>query len=286
MMLQYKNLFSFATPRRVVTLACVAISLTLFASCKYNNPGEPQGKSGATFVPQTHTIAQLKEMYRTGGATVGGPVVINAQVISDDYEGNIYKSIYLQDATGGIEFKAGLVGASLFYKRGEIVSLNCNALQLGQYGGTINIGLPTAADSRYETAYLSEQMTFQRLARKREKQELKIVDLTIPTLSPQYTHMLVRLKGVQFISSELFSTYADPLNKVNVSAVERTLEDADGNTIVLRSSSYARFAGLRVPEGSGEIVAILGYFNGKPQLLISNPQDLSFNQLRFPSKNN
>lgn len=34
-------------------------------------------------------------------------IVIGGQVVSEDRSGNVYKSIYIQDATGGIELKIG-----------------------------------------------------------------------------------------------------------------------------------------------------------------------------------
>ena len=63
--------------------------------------------------------------------------------------------------------------------------------------------------------------------------------------------------------------------------MERQIEDQQGNRVVLRSSSYALFAGRQIPEGSGNITAILGYFNGKPQLLISLESDVNFTSPRF-----
>lgn len=253
------------------------------ASCRYNDPGVPSPQVRDSFKPRTHTIAQLKKMYRSGGNTIGGDVVINAQVISDDSDGNIYRAMYLQDETGGVEFKCGIVGSSLFFKKGTVVSLDCNALQLGMYGGIVNLGF-APSDTKYETGYLTDRMALDRMAVGQVNKELQIKETTISSLSMEDAHRLVRISGVQFLSSQLNQTYAAPENKENMPAVERVLEDKDGNTIVLRNSSYSRFAGKRLPEGSGSITAILSFFNGKPQLLISSDRDLHFDEFRFPSK--
>jgi hypothetical protein len=62
------------------------------------------------------------------------------------------------------------------------------------------------------------------------------------------------------------TTWADP-TKV-ISAVSDTLEDCSNNKIVLRTSSYAAFAGQKVPCGKGSMVAIAGAYNTTMQLIV------------------
>ena len=59
-----------------------------------------------TMTPNT-TIAQLKALYKSGPVKIEKDIVIGGQVVSEDRSGNVYKSIYIQDATGGIELKIG-----------------------------------------------------------------------------------------------------------------------------------------------------------------------------------
>lgn len=258
--------------------------VALLTSCQFNKIDPPQEHTPEPLWERTMTIQELKALYQSKPVRVVPDAVIVGQVISDDREGNIYKSIYLQDETGGIEFKAGLVNSHLLYKRGSQIAIRCHGLTLGKYGGVVTLG-KTSTEEKYENAYLPEQVP-PRLVRCDNKVELlNYKTVTIPMLSFADANTLVRLEGVQFVDSELGQTYADPDNKTSVSAVEHQIEDQQGNRIVLRSSSYSLFAGKELPQGSGNITAILGYFNGKPQLLISLESDVNFTSPRFQAAN-
>lgn len=265
-------------------IAIVAALLgLLLSSCQYNSTTPPKVKEQTPLWPRTMTIRELKKLYKSGATLIIPNAIIVGQVISDDSEGNIYKSIYLQDETGGIEFKAGLVNSHLLYKRGANMAIRCHALTLGKYGGLVTLGA-ASTDAKYENAYLPEKVTPQITQASTHRELLDIRTLTIPILQEEYANTLVKLEGVQFIDSELGQTYADATNKESVPAVERTIEDKDGNTVVLRTSSHALFADRSLPEGSGNIVAILSFFNGKPQLIVSLESDINFNAPRFAAK--
>ena len=91
-------------------------SLALLASCDEWEPvftgnyGEADIYEPVTMTPNT-TILELKKMYTEGTPlTIEKDIIIGGQVISEDKSGNIYKSLYIQDATAGIELKLGKNG--------------------------------------------------------------------------------------------------------------------------------------------------------------------------------
>ena len=110
---------------------------------------------------------------------------------------------------------------------------------------------------------------------------IKPHELTIATLSKKYAGTLIRLQDVQFLSSEQGQTYADPQGKDKNRNVNRTLVDRTGRQLIVRTSSYAKFAGRTLPSGSGDVTAILTYFRDTPQLLILREQDVQFTRARF-----
>ncbi len=211
-------------------LIVVVGMLALLTSCQYNKIDPPQEPKQRPLWERTMTIQELKALYQSKPVRVVPDAVIVGQVISDDSEGNIYKSIYLQDETGGIEFKAGLVNSNLLYKRGSKIAIRCHGLTLGKYGGVVTLG-KSSTEPKYENAYLPEQMTPSLVRCDNTRQPLVYRTLTIPTLSPEYTNTLIRLEGVQFVDSELGQTYADADNKTSVPAVERQIEDQQGNRV-------------------------------------------------------
>jgi hypothetical protein len=76
---------------------------------------------------------------------------------------------------------------------------------------------------------------------------------------------LIKIDSVEFSSLELFTTYADAVNQTSEN---RTLTDCSGNTIIVRTSGYANYAGTQVAQGNGSLVAIVGVFGSTIQLYI------------------
>ena len=122
------------------------------------------------------TIDALKKLYKEHGKPVEieDPLVIRGEVTSSDESGNVYREIYVQDATGAMDFKIGRSSSYDDYKPGQILYINCQGLTLGEYGfkdrdyagsGQLQLGLKrnTALDlnkgewvdaDEYETSYI------------------------------------------------------------------------------------------------------------------------------------
>lgn len=136
----------------------------LFAGCeefqpvftgKYPAPQEQKIYTDDDF-SKIMTIAEVKDMYAANGSKpykVKKNCVIKGQVTTSDQVGNLYKSLYIQDETAGIEIKIGKNGLYNEYKLGQWLYVDCTDLTVGDYNGMINIGYedPTG---QYETAYL------------------------------------------------------------------------------------------------------------------------------------
>lgn len=136
----------------------------LFAGCeefqpvftgKYPDPQEQKIYTDDDF-GKIMSIAEVKDMYAANGSKpykVKKNCVIKGQVTTSDQVGNLYKSLYIQDETAGIEIKIGKNGLYNEYKLGQWLYVDCTDLTVGDYNGMINIGYedPTG---EYETAYL------------------------------------------------------------------------------------------------------------------------------------
>lgn len=264
-------------------------SLTLLlglgaTSCvSYNQVDDPRfdaAQSQRDHLPlPTHTISQLKALYQRGGMLIDKPIVISGIIVSEDSEGNLYRSAYIADETGGMELKFSMGNLSSIYPQGTRVRLLCQGLTLGNYAGQINLG-GKSTEERYETGFVAELLVPQHLL-KDVRGEVKPHQLTIATLDKQYAGTLIQLSGVQFLASELGQTYADAQHKDTNRNVNRTLVDRDGRQVIVRTSSYAKFAGVRLPEGSGTITALLTYFRDTPQLLLLRTSDAQLSSPRF-----
>ena len=138
-----------------------AAALTLLASCDAWEPvftgdyGKADVYKPVTLTPNK-TIMELKSLYKNAPVKIEDGIIIGGQVISEDRSGNIYKSIYIQDATGAIEVKIGKNSLYNDYKLGQWVYVKCSGLTLGAYNGMIQLGYEDAS-GEYETSYLDVQ---------------------------------------------------------------------------------------------------------------------------------
>jgi hypothetical protein len=161
-------------------LFCAAAALAILSSCEewepvytfdYGTPGtfkEYDDASitadGATFID----IADLAARYKVGRGPVfiGDNVVIKGKLSSSDRSGNIYKSLYIQDETGGMEIKMGRTSLYNEFSEGETIYVRCEGLTIGMYGyksgsgnGMIQIGFADPdPDSDYDTSYMDLQV--------------------------------------------------------------------------------------------------------------------------------
>lgn len=228
----------------------------------------------------THTIAQLLNMPLN--AAIQEEVIISGVVVMDDRSGNYYKSFVIQDETGGIEIKLDQNNIYNDYPVGRKVYLKCKGLTLGAYGGLKQIGY--GIDERQSVVAIPFVMADLFIVKANYPNEIKVDTFTYDELADvagheQYLNKLVAIKDVQFAEEAAGIMYSQPN-----SATSRKLEGcgASNSNIVLRTSQYARFQGVKTPTGSGTIVAIYTKFSNAsgssttPQLVIRDTTDVQF----------
>ncbi len=198
------------------------------------------------------TIADLKLKYDTQGEyTIEGDSSLFALVVGDDVSGNLYKSAIFQDATGGITGFNN--GAGLF--AGDSVRIYLKGVTVSQYHGLMQL----------QNFTVDKNIVKQKVGVPLVPKTISI-DEAVANLDA-YQSTLVKIEGVQFVDEELGMTYADT---VGLTTQNRHLEDCNGNQIIVRTSGYAGFAGMLLPEGNGDITAVLGRYDNTAQLLLSN----------------
>lgn len=259
-------------------LAAYFLVTLVLVSCDYNTFDDPQPTAPVELTANT-TIRELINKYRSGGSTITEDIVIEGKVISSDKSGNIYKTLIIQDKTGGIKIKSGLTGLYNFYQLGQTVYVKCKGLQLGAYGQSVEIGATPAESSKYETDYIPAGLfpSYVLGGQKGEPVTPQIISLNnIPGRSTA-DNTLIKIEKVQFKTSELGFTWS-----LDESAgTNRTLVDENGKEIIVRTSGYSNFALNTLPEGSGSFTAILTYFNTTPQLTVVSLNDVELTGPRF-----
>lgn len=263
----------------------LAVASLGIQSCVKKGNDAPEDQTG--FDPKlqvTHTIAQLLAMPLN--KAIEEDVIVSGIVAMDDRSGNYYKSFVIQDETGGIEIKLDQNNIYNDYPVGRKVYLKCKGLTLGAYGGLKQIGY--GVDERQSVVNIPFIMADLYIVKASFPHEVKVDTFTYDELADvagheQYLNKLVAIKDVQFAEDAAGMMYS----QANA-ATSRKLQGcgASNSNIVLRTSQYARFQGVKTPTGSGTIVAIYTKFTNTsgssttPQLVIRDTTDVKFGPQR------
>lgn len=237
----------------------LALAFTL-GSCIDDNYDIPTSAD----IPLGHvmTVEQLKDLCPPGTIHkfVGDTSVV-AVVTMDDKSGNLYKEAYIQDATGGVVVRLESPGGLY---QGDSIYINLKGTTLKYYRKVFQI----------DSVNVDENIMKRAVGIVTEPQVVTIAQLS----TWDYQAELVKIENVQFVDSDTSKTYADA---DNLEYGELTLQDEFGNSVIVRSSGYAKFARQNVPNGNGSIIAIAGRYDDMVQLAIRRTSEVQLDQDRF-----
>ncbi|GAB3418901.1 DUF5689 domain-containing protein [Niabella aquatica] len=261
------------------------IPVVLIVSCNRAFDAPPVNDDPEVDV--TLTIMQLKARYAAIGdfKRIEDDQVISGVVIADDRSGNFYKQIIIQDETGGIPVLLDGNNVYTQYPVGRRIFIKLKGMMLGDYGGTIQVGLDSSrsADGRYLNLEGVPQALFDQYIIKGSFNNTIIPQIVKPSdftkkINDPLLSTLVQINNAEFRDADINKTYADPSK--NMSAINFTVTTCEKQNIILRNSSYARFAALNVPDGNGVLTGVPSIFNGTMQIFIRDTGDVEFTRTR------
>lgn len=221
------------------------------------------------------TIKQLKTNYPTVSGDIKQittDVVIKGTVVGNDRTGNIYKTIYIQDATGGIQIE--IDGLSLYnmFPVGREVFVVCNGLWIANEANMIKLCVRAVNNGTPTIAGIPNTLVDKYIKRGTLNNPVVPTVVTLAQLNNDYQSMLVQLNGFEVASADLNKTYAD--TSANKATTNINLQTCGGQNVIMRTSGFASFAGVKVPQGNGSVTAIYTVFNTTKQLIVRDTADL------------
>ena len=225
------------------------------------------------------SIKQLKRLHSMGEVE---PILhewmVEAVIVANDEYDNWYKSIVIQDSTAGIMLL--LDGQNLFqdYPVGAKIRLRLKDLLLSDYRRMIQLaGAVDSSSGSLVTGGIPVPLFKQHIQVIQDNYPIVPLNVQFRNLHDSLQGRLIQLSGIEFSASDTAQTFADKKNKTGAS---RALKFCSGGTIYLRTSGYADFAGVAIPNGNGTIVGVYSVFNTEKQLLLRHPDDILFTQPR------
>jgi len=269
--MQFQNMIN----RKLAVVA--AIMVTTLSACIKNNYDAPPVDGTDPNLTPTMSIAQFKQLYTGSRFEVEDSILLAGVVAADDKSGNFYKTLVIQDSTAGIAIRLDESGLSNNYMIGRKVYIKTKGLFLGEYNGLIQLGGAATAGSATEVDALPSTLISKHIIKGSLNQPVNALTVSIPQLDDSYQNRLIKLENVQFSPADTGFSYADGVLQLSKNA---TIQDCNGNTIILRNSGFATFANQTMPSGKGTLYAIYSVFGSTKQLYIRDTYDVTFDQAR------
>jgi len=216
-----------------------------------------------------YTIQELKDLAVDDDYVFTDSASVYGIVTMDDKLGNVYKTAYIQDETAAIALHQSGFGGIY---QGDSVRVYLKGLKVGTYNNLYQIDSPDGEGFMLDSHIVKLDVNV----------EVKPKPVSIPELknnTPEYQGELVKLENVQFVTADTSKTFADTSSE-NMSR-NTYLIDNEGNTMMVRTSGFANFAGESVPNLNGTFIGVLSQYREDRQLLIRNPEELEMDSPRF-----
>ncbi len=229
--------------KKILFLTSLIAGVIWMQGCIHDDFDEPEPEDIP--VGTGLTLTELREM--DVPHTFEGDYSVYGTVTMDDKSGNIYRSAFVQDHEAAINLRLQAPGG--IYE-GDSVRIYLKGTELGTYQGMLQ---------------LDNVNVDQNIIKKETGVVVEPTPVSLADINSDMQAHLVKLHDVQFVEEHVGLPFAD---EEELQALNRTLEDCHGNTIILRTSGYANFASEPVPEGNGTLIAVVTEHRGDMQLYI------------------
>ena len=267
----------------------------LFASCMADGYADPKDTGEAPYgnnsitEENVITISELKSKFATVIANSGMQLVeenikIKGTVTANDVQGNIYNEVIIEDGTSAFIICIAQGGLYGYLPVGQQILVDLKGLYVGAYGQQGEIGTPytNASGSTYVSRmsrYLWNEH-FKLLGSANPQSvapiEFDLTRINDATYLAENCGRLMTIKGVELSSANGTAVFAPSDGSVSLTAncANRTFKGYSSNTLVLRTSTYADFAGNIMPTGKVNITGVFTRFRDTWQILMRTIDDI------------
>ncbi|CAM1358850.1 conserved exported hypothetical protein [Tenacibaculum litoreum] len=255
---------------KIFAVLFIAIS----ASCVDNNDFELPTIGPDKQYENLKSLDEIIAQYNGDPVEFVEDVTVYGYVVSDDREGNFFKSIIIQDKpenpTVGLEVRIDDTNLGARYNVGRKVYIKLKGLALSKYFASFQIGVLNGnSTDRIDT---NEYISY--IDRSSEIVDIVPTTLTIGELTDNHINTLVKIEGLQ--SEEKGLTYANPDDTFSVNRNFVSCETFE--SIIMRTSGFSTFKSYPIPDKKGSVTAILGKFSSDYQLYIRDTNDVNFTE--------
>lgn len=274
---------------------CALVLGLSVTSCMDEDWNDPTGEIppyGNNELQETNviTIAELKDMYsaalakQNDTARIKDNVQIKARVTGNDIGGNIYNQVAVDDGTGAILICVAQGGLFGYMPVGQEILVNLKDLYIGAYGYQPQIGTPYTNKSGKTFPSRMNRTVWQehfKLMGAADASKIDTVEFDLSKVKDadymkENCGRLMIVKGVKLSDADGKKTFAPEDEKDAGNGVSRTI---NGNSnFVVRSSTYADFAGTVMPKEKVDLIGIFTRYSSTWQILMRSDSDFRLSE--------
>lgn len=221
----------------------LTLLLLVLGGC-FDNHNTPDNKP---FLAQANTsIAHLQQLCKDECYTITSDMVCVGRVTSSDYEGNFYRSMVIEDETGGVEIKLGIYSIDKQYPIGLMVAIHLKGTAIISDNGVVQVGLPPQSFDNAPREFEAQEVIDRHITRSNSIEAIAPLLCDIASLDTSLCGRFVRIEGLRH----------SPLPDKEEKNYYR-FTDNNSNEVYLHISSYADFADMEIPSSDTSIQGIL-----------------------------
>lgn len=218
------------------------------------------GGGGETVHPSEISIAYLRSMATEQSVTIDKPYSVRGCVTATDAYGEYFKTICVEDSTGGIEVLIDGFSLYTLFALYDEVRIDCHGLALGRYGSRIELGMPPTGEytvdripesetGRYFTIFDGKGGAF------------APEDVAISDLQPSHVGRTVRIAGLKAtVPDESWCDFDAAAGEYVDS--ERKVSDDAGAELTVCVRGECRYAAEPIPYGRFALCGVVEYRSG------------------------
>jgi hypothetical protein len=224
------------------------------------------------------SLSEISELYTNRLVEFDEEVVTYGYVVSNDRDGNFFKSIFIQDSpenpTIGFEVKINDTKLNARYAVGRKIFIKLKGLYLNKIYGGYQIGIRNTFGNGVDRIGVNDYVYF--IDRSSEIADLVPAVVDIEALTESNINTLVKVNNIQSETEGL--QYAAPSSS-GVYSINRIMISCDSSVkLILRNSVFATFNYLSIPDKKGSITGVFNIFQNDKQLTIRDTNDVDFTE--------
>lgn len=216
--------------------------------------------------------------------------VIEAYVTSSDESGNFYKSISMVTVNGAKGFSVPIDDYNLYTQfepgRKVYIYLKNRHFQINPDTKSIDLGslydngsVATSDDEVGRLSIIDYKNIVKRGCEKVDENSIVNVMTIQQAKNDANLNKLIEINAVQFSDEFLGKKYFDVNNQIG-GATNNIVKDINGQSLIVRISEFANFAGNAVASGNGKIRGVMTKYGSDYQFMVRTENDIQLTNER------